>query len=629
MVSTADYGSWTTPITADRLAEYALLFTHVETVGADLYWIEGRPLEGGRHVLVRRDAEGSVTDVTPAPYDVRSRVNEYGGRAVTIAADGTVYFVHYDDQGLYRQAPGSEPVRLTPEDDRRYMQPVIDGVRERIMAVCEDHRFADEPVHSLVAVPMKGGEPAILLIGRDFYAAPALSPDGRRLAYTAWDHPNMPWDTSVVRVAELADDGSVARDRWVAGGDAESVGAATWSPDGSLYLVSDRSDLWSLYRATDDGLVRVGAAPGELSPIGAAFRFADPSTVVAAVVDRGVRRLLRIDVRTGAHTEIRTDLTEIETVAPYRGGVAAIGGSPSLPICVVLVPGEGGAAEVIQPATDLAVDPALLPSPEVIAFRTEDGGTAHAFYYPPTNPEFAPPPGQRPPLLLFVHSGPVAATTTAMRCSFYAPLAAPFWTSRGYAVVDVDYRGSTGYGRAYRQALYGRWGEVDVDDAIAAARFLVERGDVDPARIAIGGGSAGGYTALAALAFRDFFAAGVSYFGVSDLEAFARQTHKYEKHYLSHLVAPWPEGIDEYRRRSPLHAARSIKVPLLVAQGTDDHVVLPEQSAQIARALEGSGVPVTYLTFDGEGHGFVRAETLATCLDSALEFLARVFALRR
>lgn len=626
MPTVAAHGSWRSPIAAEELAAYSLIFTHIATVGDDLYWVEARITEGGRHVLMRRDATGATSEVTPDPYDVRSRVHEYGGRAVAIDGDGTVYFVHFADQQLYVMRAGdAEASRLTPEDERRYLHPVIDRRRRRVIAVCEDHRQGGEPVNCLVAVPMAGGEPVLLARGRDFYYAPALSPDGDRLAYTAWDHPNMPWDTTVMRIAELAPDGSVARDRWVAGGHDESVGGAAWAPDGSLYLLSDRSDAWSLYRHREEGLARVGAGPGELNPLLATLAIVDAGTAFAVLVDRGIRRLVRIDLASGRQSEIATGLTEMEAIAPLGDRVAVIGGSPTLPISVVTVASADGRLEVVRPALELEIPAALLPAPEAIEFPTRDGGTAHAFYYRPSNPEFVAPAGDRPPLLVLAHSGPIAATTTALRCGFYAPLAAPFWTSRGYAVVDVDYRGSTGYGRAYRRALYGRWGEVDVDDVIDAARFLIGRGEVDPARVAIGGGSAGGFTALAALAFRDFFAAGVSYFGVSDLETFTESTHKYEKHFTSHLVAPWPERRDLYRARSPLHAADRIASPLLVAQGLDDHVVLPEQATRIVAALRARQVPVAYLEFAGEGHGFVRSETLVRCLESALAFVGRVF----
>lgn len=623
MATVAPYGSWRSPIGAGELAAHALIFTHVESAAGALWWIEARILEGGRHVLVRLGPEGPA-DVTPPPYSVRSRVHEYGGRAVAIDGDGTVYFVDDGDQCLHRLRAGDGSARrLTPADGRRYLQPVIDRARGRLIAVCEDHRAGGEPVSALVSVPLEGGEPTVLASGRDFYFAPALSPDGGQLAYTAWDHPNMPWDTTVVRVATLAGDGSIARDRWVAGGHQESAGSPQWGADGALYLVSDRAGAWHLYRAGDAGLEPVGERLGELNPLLPTLEVG--ATALAVMIDRGIRRLVEIDLGSGATTVIPAPLTEIEAVVHHGGGAAVIGGSPALPISLLAVSRADGAAEVVRPAVDLAIDPGLLAAPEPIEFRTTGGATAHAFYYRPNNPGHAAPDGERPPLLVLAHSGPIAATTTALRCGFYAPMAAPYWTSRGYAVVDVDYRGSTGYGRPYRRALYGRWGEADVDDAVSAARFLIERGDVDPARVAIGGGSAGGFTTLAALAFRDFFAAGVSWFGVSDLESFAEKTHKYESHLLEHLVAPWPEGRALYRARSPLAAADRISRPLLVAQGLEDQVVLPDQARGIVAALRARQVPVLYLEFEGEGHGFVRSDTLVQSLEAAHGFLAWVF----
>jgi dipeptidyl aminopeptidase/acylaminoacyl peptidase len=619
----APYGSWASPLTAEVLTAQALQFVSLRAAADALYWVECRPHESGRFVLVRRAADGTVTDVTAAPYSARSRVHEYGGQAFDVSDDDSVVFVNFADQRLYRVDPGEAPRPLTPDVALRFLQPTLDRARARVLAVCEDHRGAGEPINSVVAVPLDGGEPQTMVSGSDFYDTPALSPDGLRVAYMTWNHPNMPWDTTQVRVARLDDAGAVIADERVAGGDDESVGAPAWAPDGRLYYVSDRTGWWQLYREGDDE--PLSPTGTEMPPMTGRYLFRSEREALCVLTGAGMSRLARIDLATRAVTDVATRFTELSSPTLLGDRLAVLGGSPAEPVSVVALDTDSGAAEVLRAGTDVELDRACLPHPEAFSFPTRDGDTAHAFFYPPTNPAFSPPAGERPPLLVMAHGGPVGATNTALTLGMYAIYSPAFWASRGYAIVDVNYRGSTGYGRRYRQALYGQWGVRDIDDCIDAARYLVARGDADPERIAIRGASAGGYTTLAALAYRDEFDAGVNYFGVSELELLAQETHKFEQHFLDHLVGPYPAARQVYRQRSPLHAVEQIDKPLLVLQGLDDRVVPANQSELIVEALAQRGVPVGYLAFEGEGHGFVRSETLAASLLAEHAFYGRVF----
>jgi dipeptidyl aminopeptidase/acylaminoacyl peptidase len=622
---TVPYGSWRSSIRIDDLVGEVIGLAEPWVDGDDVYWLEGRPTEGGRRVLVRSAADGSTADLTPPPFNVRTRAHEYGGGSYVVAG-GVVVFSDFATGRLHRLDPGVEiPVPLTPEGPWRFADLRADPARRRFYAVREDHGGEGEAVSTIVAVPLDGGEPTALVVGPDFVAAPRLSPDGTSLAWLEWDHPDMPWDATRLRVASIAANGTLGEAVLAAGGPDESIAQPEWSPDGTLHLVSDRSGWWNLYRLVD------GPRLEPIAPMEA--EFADPAwifgrssygflpdgAIVAAARAAGRDHLFRIepDHLVG---EVDTPFTELDSLRVGAHGVVALAGTPVDPTVVTrLDPTTLAPAGVLRRATDLALDGACLARPESISFASADGRTAHALFYRPTNPDHVAPEGERPPLVVRMHGGPTANASTGL------DLTIQLLTSRGIAVVDVDYGGSTGYGREYRRQLDGRWGIVDVDDCCAAARFLAERGDVDPARLAIEGGSAGGYTTLAALAFRETFAAGISFFGVCDLEALARDTHKFESRYLDRLVGPYPAAAAVYRERSPIHALDAITAPVLVLQGLDDRIVPPAQAEAIVTALAASGVPYAYLPFAGEGHGFRGATAVRRSLEAELSFLAQVF----
>ncbi len=622
----APFGSWVSPIRVDDLVADVVELAEPWLDGDDVYWIEGRPAEAGRQVLVRRSSDGTTVDLTPPPFDVRTRVHEYGGGSY-VAVGGTVVFSHLLDGRLYRLDPGVEtPVAITPEGPYRYGDLRFDRARRRFFAVREDHGVDGQAEAAIVDIDLDGmREPRALVSGPDFLASPRLSPDGTTLAWLEWDNPDMPWDATRLRTAPIAADGSLGPSDLVAGAPEESIVQPEWSPDGILHLVSDRTGWWNLYRLLE------GPRLEPLAPMAA--EFADPSWIldrssyaflpdgsIVAIARAGGRDRI-IHVRPGQLVgEVDSAFTELDGLRAGAETVVALAGSPAEATMVVAFdPTTLAPSGVLRRPTAFTPDPGAISTPESIAFGSTGGRTAYALYYPPSNAAFSGPADERPPLVVRSHGGPTSNASSALNLDIQ------FLTSRGIALVDVDYGGSTGYGRAYRRTLEGAWGVVDVDDCIAAARFLAERGDVDRDRLAIEGGSAGGYTTLAALAFRDVFAAGISLFGVGDLETLARDTHKFEARYLDRLVGPYPEAAATYRERSPVHSLDRIACPVLVLQGLDDKVVPPSQAEAIVAALKANGIPHAYLAFEGEGHGFRGATAIRATLEAELSFLGAVF----
>jgi len=620
------YGSWPSPIRIDDLLGDTVRLGEPWIDGDEIYWIEGRPAEAGRSVLVRRAADGTIADLTPAPFDVRTRVHEYGGGAYTVAG-GTVVFSNRTDGRLYRLDPGAdEPQPITPEGAYRYADLRFDQARRRFLAVREDHTGDGQAVAAIVAIPLDGERaPWVLVQGPDFLAAPRLAPDRTMLAWLEWDHPDMPWDATRLRVAPVRDDGDLDASDLAAGGLDESIAQPEWSPDGVLHLVSDRTGWWNLYRLVDGPrLEPLAALEAEFADPAWVFNrssygFLPDGSIVAVGRARGRDRIFHIAPGQLAG-EVESPFTEIERLRVGPHGIVAIAGSPTESAMVVALDPETLApAGVLRRSSSLTIDPDWTSVAEPITFPSAGGRIAHALFYRPTNPDVAAPDGELPPLVVSSHGGPTSNADNSLDPEIQ------FLTSRGIAVVDVDYGGSTGYGRDYRRALDGAWGVVDVDDCEAAARYLVARGDVDPDRLAIEGGSAGGYTTLAALAFRDVFAAGISLFGVGDLETLTRDTHKFESRYLDRLVGPYPAAADLYRQRSPVHHLDEISCPVLVLQGLDDHVVPPSQAEAIVAALSANGVPHAYLAFEGEGHGFRGADAIRRTIEARLSFLGAVF----
>lgn len=618
------YGSWSSPITADLIVAETIGLGGVVLDGNDVYWSESRPTEGGRNAVMRRSASGAIKEVLPPPFSARTRVNEYGGGAFAVT-DGVLYFANDADRCVYRRDRTGKVQALTPADARRYADFAVDRTHGRLIAVCEDHRRPGEPTHTLVAIDLRGArEPVTLASGRDFYSSPRLNADDSELAFLAWDHPAMPWDQTGLYIAGIARNGTLQRPRRVAGNRDESVFQPSYGPDGALYFVSDISDWWNLYRHAD-------GATRALLPMAAEFgapqwvfglstyAFVAQERIVCANNQQGTWHLGALTLTTGAWQPIATPYTDIGYVCARSAEVFFIGAGPVTSPELARLDLASGTLDVIRRSASRALDSRYISIPRAIEFPTTQGEQAHAFYYRPCNPSVAPPAHERPPLIVITHGGPTAAATSALN------LRVQYWTSRGFAVLDLNYRGSTGFGRAYRRRLDGEWGIADVADCIEGARYLVAQGEVDGVRLAIRGSSAGGFTTLCALTFHDVFKAGAVYYGISDLTALAHDTHKFESRYLERLVGPYPAERERYRARSPIHFADRLCCPVIFFQGAEDRVVPPDQTERLAKALHARGIPVAYMLFTGEQHGFRRAENVKRALETELHFYGRVF----
>ena len=620
----AAYGSWKSPISSDLIVTSTIALGEIQLDGGDIYWSETRPTEGGRNVIVRRSADGAITDITPPGFNARSTVHEYGGGAYTVDA-GVVYFSNFADQRLYRQNPDAPPQPITPPIDMRYADAVIDRRRGRMICVREDHTGAGEAVNTIAALALDGGgESVVLAQGYDFYSTPRLSPDGAQLAWLAWNHPNMPWDGTELWCATLTEEGLIDSAQLVAGGLEESIFQPEWSPVGVLHFVSDQTGWWNLYRWHD-------ARVEPLHPMQAEFGlpqwvfgmrsygFESAGRIVCVYGAAGIDQLAILDTSSGAFETIETPYTMFAYPHSAPGQLVALAGSPTEHAAVVRLDLVTRQIETLRRTSELAVDPGYISVAQAVEFPTDAGLTAHAFFYRPRNADYRAPAGQRPPLLVMSHGGPTAATTAEL------DLEKQYWTSRGIAVLDVNYGGSTGYGRAYRQRLNDQWGIVDMNDCANGALYLAKLGKVDRERLAITGGSAGGYTTLCALTFRDEFSAGASYYGVSDLAALAQDTHKFESRYLDRLIGPYPERKDLYHQRSPIHYSNRLECPVILFQGLEDKVVPPNQAELMVDALRAKGLPVAYVAFEGEQHGFRKAENIKRALDGEFYFYARIF----
>ncbi len=630
----APYGSWLSPITSDLIVAGTVRLGQVELDGSDVYWIEGRPAEKGRNVIVRRSADGSTVDVTPLPFNARTLVNEYGGGSF-IVVNGEVFFSNFSDQRLYRIEMDSEPEVVTSESKFRYADAVADFRQNRIICVREDHSLAgQEAVTAIVEINLTSGEQSVLVSGNDFYSSPRLSPDGQKLAWLEWNHPNMPWDGSELWLADVLEDGLLVNKTLVAGGESESIFQPEWSPGSELYFVSDRSNWWNLYRWRTGKLEAVCSKEAEFGlpqwVFGmSTYGFTSAEQIVCAYIEKGFSRLALIDVESGQIETIAAPFTQIEGIRCGAGKAVFFAGSPNEPSAIVSFDPQTLQFETLRRSSELAIDAGYVSRPQAIEYPTEknlteknlteDNLTAHGFFYPPHNKDYAGPVNELPPLLVMIHGGPTSAASPTLK------LGIQYWTSRGIAVLDVNYGGSTGYGRAYRERLKGNWGVVDVDDCVNGTRFLAERGMVDGNRLTITGGSAGGYTVLCALVFRDVFKAGASHYGVSDLAALEIDTHKFESRYTHSLVAPYPERADLYRERSPIHHTDKLNAPVIFFQGLEDKVVPPNQSEMMVEALRRKKLPVAYVTFEGEQHGFRQAANIKRALDGELYFYSRIF----
>jgi dipeptidyl aminopeptidase/acylaminoacyl peptidase len=624
----APFGAWRSPIDAEVVARAGRrLAAPVIAADGAVWWAEGRPAEGGRVLLMRRAPDGEPEEVTPEGFNVRTRVHEYGGGAWTLAGPDLAVFSNFADQRLHIQRLGEAPRALTPAPDTsaglRYADARVTPDGTTAVCVRESHG-AGEAVNEIVAIPLEGGPaaPAALASGRDFYSFPRVSPDGRWLAWTCWDHPNMPWDGTELWVAPFDDPGDA---RLLAGGPEESIFQPEWDPHGQLHFVSDRDGWWNLHRAEGDSVEQLTAERADLGHPqwlfgGSTYAFLEDGSIACIRCERGAERLFLLEAGAERPHDLGLPYTSFGFPSLSSRGMtlAFAAASPAGETAVVLHDLADGTAGILRAASEGAIDPGCVSIPRAIEFPTGDGETAHGFYYPPANADFEGPEGERPPLIVQSHGGPTSHATPSLDREFL------FWTSRGFGVVDVNYRGSSGYGRAYRDRLRGGWGVVDTEDCIAAARHLAEQGEVDGERLAIRGGSAGGYATLCALVFHDELATGASYYGVADTETLATDTHKFESRYLDRLIGPYPDERELYRERSPINFVERLRVPVIIFQGLEDEVVPPSQSETMVAALRRNGVPHAYLAFEGEAHGFRRSETEIRCLEAELYFYGRI-----
>jgi dienelactone hydrolase len=635
----APYGTWSSPITAEMIAHGDTFLSAPRLVGGTAWWLEGRPREDGRVVLVRADLGSSPVDATPAPFNVRTLAHEYGGGAYCLHGR-TVYFSNFDDQRLYRLEPaaGAPPVPITPAVEgrrHRYADGCVTADGSLWVGVRERHAESgktEDVVNELVAVPTDGStEPRVIAGGRDFYAAPRISPRGDQLSFLAWDLPWMPWDGCELHVGGLGEDGTLTAVTRVAGRDGEeSIWQPEWSPAGDLVFASDRSGWWNLERLRGPSRSVLYEAEAEFGYpawtfAGSSFGFLEDGRIVCAYDQGGLTSFAVLDPEAKTLSDLDLPYNALRSgphVAAEGGTALLIAGSATMPVQVARLDLDANSLDVLRTGAEVPVDEAYVSAPRLLEFPTDGGVTAYALYYPPKNPRYVAEDEERPPLIVLSHGGPTSNATPIFA------LGIQFWTSRGFAVVSVNYGGSSGHGRSFRKRLDGAWGVVDLHDCVNAARYLADQGEVDPGRLLIRGGSAGGYTTICALTFTDAFAGGTSYFGVADLEPFAMgDTHKFESKYEETLIGPYPAAAEVYRARSPIHFVDRIRTPMLVLQGADDKVVPPSQAELIVGALRAREIPHAYLLFEGEGHGFRKAESTVTAFEAELSFYLQILGL--
>lgn len=623
-MTTAPYGTWRSPITPDLLVQEVVGLGYPSATGSTLWWVEARPSEAGRQALVRRGPDETAEDVLPEGMSARTLVHEYGGLCHALHGE-RIFFSNFSDQRIY-VLNGGNARAITPEctaQQLRYADfcPTPDG---RWLICVRERHLSGEVLNDIVAVPTDGaGKPRVLAQGHDFFAAPRVDPSGRRLAWLSWDHPRMPWDGTELSEAgvDSGDDFTVGPVRTVAGGPAESITQPRYSPAGVLHYISDRSGWWNIYPA---------GAQQPLSPKDAEFSgpdwmfgqstytFLPDGSLVAVWSEDGLDHLGVLPPGAQELQEIPTGYSSIDAIAPAAGGIIAVAGSAARSPAVVTISIPQGQVEVVKSSRRTSIPDGYLSAPRPVVFPTANGLTAHALFYPPGNADYTAPADEKPPLLVMSHGGPTGATSSTLNYKIQ------YWTSRGIAVVDVDYGGSTGYGRAYRERLKGSWGVVDVDDCVNAARWLAEQGEVDGGRLMIRGGSAGGFTTLCALTFHDLFACGASLYGVADAGALAEDTHKFESRYLDGLIGPWPEARGVYESRSPIFHTDRLRTPLILFQGLEDKIVPPEQSQMMADALSRHGIPHAYIAYEDEQHGFRKAENIKRTAEAELSFYAQI-----
>ncbi|WP_444959645.1 prolyl oligopeptidase family serine peptidase [Microbulbifer sp. VVAC002] len=623
----APYGSWKSAINAELLVEGSVRLAEANLVDGRYYWLESRPSEKGRNVLVQYCPKNGRRDLTPAPIAVRTKAHEYGGGSYLVYGD-TAYFVLAEDQRIYRmKLDNAIPEAITAENSSRYADLIVDPLRNRLICVEEDtsgHQQGEEPRARIIAVDLNNplaNPPTILQEGADFYSNPTLNPAGDQLAFLRWHHPNLPWDATELCIAKLDQVGDIGEVTQVAGGENESVFQPQWSPEGELCYVSDRNNWWNLYRlGQSEPLWKKEAefaTPQWVFGM-STYGFISPTEILCTYTQSGTWHLGKVNIKSGEHQTLPQPYCDIESLHCENGsGVMIAAGAESFP-AVISFNQKTGKTEQIASSNSSSLPTNLFSIAQAVTFQV-DNRAVHGFYYPPHNPNFQAPSGDKPPLIVFSHGGPTGATSAGLS------LKVQYWTSRGFGILDVNYSGSTGYGREYRDRLADKWGIYDVEDVCAGAEYLVEDGLADPNRLLIKGGSAGGYTVLAALTYHDTFKAGASHYGIGELSSLAKDTHKFESRYLDKLVGPWPSAEKVYLQRSPINDVEKLNCPVIFFQGMEDKVVPPNQAETMVDALRERGIPVSYITFANEGHGFRSGDSIKLALEGELEFYSRIF----
>lgn len=620
----APFGSWSSPITPDLMLSSSVGLGEISVFDNTVYWIEMRPEEKGRYAIVKMNEDGTQSDAIPPDFNARSRVHEYGGGSYLVTEKG-LFFTNFSDQCLYQVTSDGIAKKITHNEACRYADMIFDESRQRLICIREDHRNNDiEAVNTVVEILLVDGSEKILVEGADFYSNPRLSHDGNQLCWIEWCHPNMPWDDTALYVAEINNDGELFKPVLVSGENNEAVCQPVWSMANVLYFVSDLNGWWNLYQYTDGIVECIIEMQAEFAVPQWSFRetnycFIDENTILSIYWQEGLAYLGLINIRTKQIEKLSLPFTDLESVVCHKNSAWFLAASPEQFPAIVELNLKSYDYRVIKKANNLMVDEDYISIGESISFPVNKNQDAHAFFYSPKNKLFTGLDDEKPPLIVISHGGPTGASHNGLK------MVVQFFTSRGFAVVDVNYSGSSGYGRAYRKCLNRQWGIVDVNDCSQAALYVAEQGWADKDRLAIRGGSAGGFTTLAALAFTDVFKAGASHYGVSDLEALAKETHKFESRYLDSLIGPYPEKRDIYTERSPIHAIDKLSCPVIFFQGLEDKIVLPNQAETMVNALKEKGIPVAYLAYEGEQHGFRQSKNIKRTLEAELYFYSKVF----
>jgi len=609
MEKNATYGSWQSPITAEQVAKGTLRFSEVKIDDGKIYWLEQRPSDSGRTTIMSWSASEGEQELLAREYNVSSKVHEYGGGALLVNK-GRIYFVNKSDQQIYNLLAGGKIEKITSRNTARFADGCIHPKAAALFYVMEEHN--EQVTNTIVRIDLLTGKIATIASGQDFYASPRISPDGKKLAYVCWSHPNMPWDGTELWVLDL----QTNQRKKVAGGISESIVDPKWSMDGELYYISDRSNWWNIFKGTKPLWQHDAEFALPHWIFGRSLMGFAKDGIFCSYVKNGTHSFAKISFD-GKATPVNLPFTNVQYVSVEGEKAALIASSLSQPSSIVLYDLKKGTAQTIKRCCSSLIAHDYISQPIAVEYPS-NGRTAHAFYYPPLNPNYRGLPNEKPPILVNLHGGPTAHVSPT-----YSPTIL-FWTSRGFAYLDVNYGGSTSYGRKYRDSLKGKWGIIDVDDCTNGALYCVKQGLADPSRLTVSGGSAGGFTTLASLAFRDVFKAGADFFGVSDLERLALDTHKFEARYLDGLVGPYPEQRDTYLKRSPIYHIEKITQPIIIFQGDKDTVVPPSQSEMMFKTLVASHIPTAYLLFKGEGHGFEKAENIQRSLEAQLYFFSKI-----